>query len=187
MAATTLLLLLSACGPTVSKNVPPPRQSQQELMSAAALSCKDDVSERVAQVAREKFPDSTKTWYSDIQFSRQHYLRDNRWALFEVNRDRRMTFDEYHAWIWASLLIAAAPGSCIITREQYLDSIINKPTDSMNGWHTPSMALPEAAWRIYDTSGRGFIVKDDIKNADLASFHRADIFNRGYLTPDQTF
>jgi hypothetical protein len=152
------------------------------------VNCKKDISERAAQVVREKFPESGTIPFSRIWFDRQHFLRENRWLLFDVNHDGRMNFEEYHTWIWASFLVGATPGSCILTKKQFFDDVLGKPTDSMNDWRSPSsLRLAEASWPIFDPDGKGFIIKDDLKVADIGSFGRADIFHRGYLTPDQTF
>jgi hypothetical protein len=187
-AIKTLLLLLSACSPVGPTNAPAPQEDPQKLISESAANCKNDVSEKAAQVAREKFPYSSTIGYPAISLNRMNFLRENRWLLFDIDDNHRMNFEEYHAWIWASLLIGATPGSCILTKEQYVEIVVGRPTDSMALWRTPSMrAMPEGTWQIYDTHGRGFITKDDLKDSDSVSFYRADIFRRGYLTPDQIF
>jgi hypothetical protein len=188
IAIKTLLLLLSAFSPEVSNNVSVVPQNPQALISQAALDCKYDLSEKAAQVAREKIPDSTDVGFAQIQLSRQQFLRENQWSLFDTKHNKRLDFEGYHDWQWAAFLTAAKPGTCILTKRQFFYIMLNRPTDPINGWLFPS-SLQNAAvfWRGFDVTHRGFLVKNDLKNGDLASFSRADVFHRGYLTPEQTF
>jgi hypothetical protein len=183
-----MLLLLPACGPSISRNASPPPENVQDMISNAAAKCRDDPSEKGAQLARKKIPESPGVLSTQTWLYRLIYLRDNRWAIFDLNRDSRFEINEYHDWIWASFLIGATPGSCILTKVEFYNAIIGRPNEPRNGWRRPSsLAQVDAIYRIYDVNGRGFLVKEDLRVADIVSFKRADVFHRGYLIPDQTF
>lgn len=154
----------------------------------AAAGCKDDLSEKAAQLAREKYPDTPEWTIQDIWTARTRFLRKDKWALFDVNHDGRLDFEEYRTMMWANFLSVATAGECVIKRDEFFDIVLGKRGDPNNGWGAQWMVDSLLYdYNSYDRDKKGFITKDDMVIYDRAAFDRADAFHGGYLTPDQSF
>ena len=199
MGFTVALLAcaLGACGADVPEQHRATAAEAKAIADEAARGCKDDPSEKLSQLAREKYPDSLawpnppKWRFPDLWGARTTFLREKRWAFFDFNHDGRIDFEGYHAWIWAGFLAGATAGKCIVTRNEYFYSVLGKPGEPLNGWSTPMTKLNVETilydYNMIDLDGKGFITKKDAEGVDRFSFERADTMHRGYLTPDQRF
>ena len=199
----TATLLASALGGCDAQTPEQPPQHHATVAEAnaiaaeAARGCKDDPSERLAQLARNEYPDSLawpnppKWRFPDLWGARATFLRKHRWEFFDFDHNGRMSFDEYHAWLWASLLSGATPKKCIVTRDEYLRLAFGNPGEPQTIWSTKmEKTFVDARLVSYnelDQSKKGFITKADTENVDRFSFDRANTMSRGYLEPDQSF
>jgi predicted small lipoprotein YifL len=192
LTALALTCALSGCGAKIPQQQPPVNPAA--IAAAAAAGCKDDLSEKAAQLAREKYPDSL-AWptpggwpTSELWAARTRFLRENTWTIFDVNHDRRLDFEEYHALQWANFLAAVPAGQCIVRRDYYFFTALGRPGEPLNGWNRPlSEELMSNNYNFMDRDDKGFITKDDTRILDQAAFGRADRLHQGYLTWGQPF
>jgi hypothetical protein len=195
--AAVVACVLGGCDAKIPEQLHTTAADPNAIAAEAAKGCKDDPSEKAAQLAREKYPDSL-TWpdppnwtFPDLWAARATFLREDRWKLFDFNHDGRMDFDGYHAWLWANDLAGATAGRCIVTKEDYIVRVLGKRGAPSNGWSTSSTKVNIdsilSTFSMMDRENKGFIVKKDTFAIDKGTFDRADTRNIGYLTPDQRF
>lgn len=192
--AAVLSCLLGAWGVITPEQANAKAPRTGAIAAAAATNCKDDPSEKAAQLAREKYPDSLawpnpSGWTTQqLWAARTRFLRENTWALFDADHDGRIEFEEYHTMQWALLVSAAPAGQCVVTRDVYMSIVIGKPGEPGSSWDTKWMTdALNSNFDMYDRNRRGSLVKEDMRIFDQAVFHRGDKDHPGYLTKDQHF
>ena len=149
---------------------------------ASRAACKDDVSQRAANLAKAAVPDSLPP---EVRRERRNaFISKNRWRLFDANSDGRLTFEEYLDSEWAGYLAQLPAGECRVTRQYFLMSFLGDPNDPRSYWKLPYQEqIVDKIYRKLDRDRKGYITRDDLRSRAMDSFKYSDKGRKGYLVP----
>ena len=149
----------------------------------AVQMCKEDVSQKAADLARAAFPDSMP--FDERSDGRTAFIIQNRWKLFDQNHDGRLDFEEYVDGEWAGFLAQLPSGKCIVTKMDFLKRFLGDPNGKLSGWRVPQqVAVVNKLYEGVDRSNKGYITKDEVRYQVRTAFMYADKAGRGYLLPE---
>lgn len=159
-----------------------PIHGRQGLMPHANVAiCDDALAQRAAALARAAFPDSLPP--DDIRSGRNEFIMHKRWELFDQNHDGFLEFEEYLSSEWAGYLVHAPAGSCVVSKNAVMKRFLGYPGTKVGGWKIPDQVqLIETLYRSMDYSGRGYLIKDDIRSRARAAFSFSDKNQDGKLS-----
>ena len=114
--------------------------------------------------------------------ARAAFISRNIFQLFDSGRKGYLDFDDFYEAEWAGFLAFAAPNACVVTRSEFIESMIGRPGEAGNGWNVPYAADGEAkAFGMYDKTQKGYIAKSDILERVKRDFARLDKRKEGRL------
>lgn len=149
---------------------------------ASQAACKDDVSQRAANLAKAAVPDSLPP---EVRRERRNaFISKNRWRLFDANSDGRLTFEEYLNSEWAGYLAQLPAGECRVTKQYFLMRFLGDPKDPKSYWKLPYQEkITTNIYNEIDRDRKGYITRDDIRAQAMSSFNYSDRGRKGYLVP----
>ncbi len=179
--ALAAILLLCACSkPSGAK----PASLETMLARQRAGLCERDISQRGADLARAAFPNTDSDW----AIKRNEFIRHKRWEIFDENRDGRLSSDEFLNAEWAGFLAQLPAGSCVVTKQAFMERFLGDPADKTSGWFAPYQpTVYEGLFKSFDTDGKGYITKQDIAYWVRGAFGHADRDRKGYLVPSDFY
>jgi hypothetical protein len=149
-----------------------------------AVPCKDDISEKAAAIARQKYPRSLPP--EEWRKGRNFYILKHGFDLFDINHDGFLEFDEYLSWQWAGYLVEGPAGKCVVSRSDFLGRFLGTPNTPSSGWSIPYQArIYNDVYNSIDLDHKGYITKSDIIGRTLRSFSFSDKNHDGKISPDE--
>ena len=143
--------------------------------------CRNDAIQRATNLARASVPGSLSP--SDRRVWLRGFIIKSYWRLFDADHDGRLTFDEYLDGQWASELVEAPAGECVITRERYLDATLGRKDEPDNYRSLPYQEqISIDLFNQMDRNKKGYITREDLAPRSVGSFDHSDRLHLGYLT-----
>ena len=143
--------------------------------------CEDRLAERAAARARAAYPDTLPNM--DPRRGRVAFLEKNKFELFDQNRDGYLDFDEFWSGEWATFLAFVRPGSCVMTKAEFMSMNPGASDAPDSGWSVPGQVqVIERLYAETDIVGKGYISKSDVRAGALRAFHFSDKRQKGKLS-----
>jgi hypothetical protein len=144
--------------------------------------------ERVAQMAREAFPDPPTTPIENAQ--KNVFIHQHRWEFFDPKHTGRIGLEAFIDYQWASMLAYARAGSCVVDLQEYMsyflgperivEDIKSKSPEFAATYQAEAKGF-EANFRSLDTGNKGYLTLQDMRRVYSSQFRAADRDGDGYL------